>query len=68
VASSTVGWAEGTNLQGAVVWAGDISSGLISGMSVLHGRHNNVNQNTNGTSGLVPFDKSRGIAYSDIDA
>lgn len=67
--TNVVHWAEGRNQKGAVVWAGGISStSYVNGLRVLVGRHTNTNQNTNGTSGSVPFDVSHGaISYVDID-
>lgn len=66
--TNTVGYAEGRNQTGAVVWAGGITSdSFTTGLQVLHGRHTNTNTNHNGTSGSVPFDPNHGIVYNDID-
>ena len=65
LSNTTVGWVEGTDLQGAVIWSGDYLAATPIGVTVNHGRHTNVNQNTNGTSGTVPYDSSHGIVLND---
>jgi hypothetical protein len=62
-----VGWAEGINCTGAVVYG--VGGGWHPGsppMTVLHGRHSNTNQNQSAGGHIsTPYDPNWGIVYQD---
>lgn len=60
-----IGWAEGTNLTGAIVH-GDASTGYHSvPITVKHGRASNVNQSTAGANVSVPYPTISDVTYQD---